>query len=102
MTVPAVFVAVAQKPIISKPKAENPLPVTVVIDRISDPWTAGVLLRTAYGVGCRKLITTKGLSIFTFSKFMILSSSLTFCFQEMHVCYAAIRYQYQDKHVYLV
>ena len=45
MTVPAVFVAVAQKPIISKPKEENPLPATVVIDRISDPWTAGVLLR---------------------------------------------------------
>ncbi|XP_052713475.1 rRNA methyltransferase 3, mitochondrial-like [Crassostrea angulata] len=55
-----IICAVAQKPDPSVSETENRLPVTVVMDRITDPWTAGVLLRTAHGVGCRRFVTTKG------------------------------------------
>lgn len=69
-----IFIAVAQKPNPSVSETESRLPVTVVMDRISDPWTAGVLLRTAHSVGCRRFVTTKGSDIPIF----FLSSNLVY------------------------
>lgn len=81
-----IFIAVAQKPDPSVSETENSLPVTVVMDRITDPWTAGVLLRTAHGVGCRRFVTTKG-----FKKlFFFLSSNLIYSLYSITIKFIVI------------
>ncbi|XP_056010186.1 rRNA methyltransferase 3, mitochondrial-like isoform X2 [Ostrea edulis] len=55
-----IICAVAKKPIICETESADKLPVTVVLDRIMEPWTAGVLLKTARGIGCARFATTKG------------------------------------------
>lgn len=80
-----IFIAVAQKPDPSVSETENRLPVTVVMDRITDPWTAGVLLRTAHGVGCRGFVTTKGSKKLIF----FLLSNLVYsryCYSQLTIC----------------
>ncbi|XP_058797937.1 rRNA methyltransferase 3, mitochondrial-like [Phymastichus coffea] len=51
-----------------KSKAENCLPITIICDNIRDPGNMGSILRAAAGVGCDKVVLTKGCVDFWDSK----------------------------------
>jgi tRNA G18 (ribose-2'-O)-methylase SpoU len=55
------FSGVLKTPTISnKEPGRDTLPLTVVCDNVRDPGNLGSILRGAAGVGCQKVILTKG------------------------------------------
>lgn len=58
------FSGILETPSVDKKKAgKDALPLTIICDNIRDPGNLGTILRAAAGVGCQKVILTKGLFI---------------------------------------
>jgi tRNA G18 (ribose-2'-O)-methylase SpoU len=55
------FSGVLKIPAVSNKKpGKDALPLTIVCDNVRDPGNLGSILRGAAGVGCQKVILTKG------------------------------------------
>ncbi|XP_033220712.1 rRNA methyltransferase 3, mitochondrial isoform X2 [Belonocnema kinseyi] len=58
-TTPGIM-GVFKTPNIENYESPNSLPITIICDKIRDPGNMGSILRAAAGVGCEKIILTKG------------------------------------------
>jgi tRNA G18 (ribose-2'-O)-methylase SpoU len=55
------FSGVLKTPTFNDKPRKDALPLTIVCDNVRDPGNLGSILRGAAGVGCQKVILTKGL-----------------------------------------
>lgn len=60
LTTPSGLMGVFETPDVEKFEVHDSLPITIVCDNIRDPGNMGSILRAAAGVGCEKVILTKG------------------------------------------
>ncbi|XP_043468955.1 rRNA methyltransferase 3, mitochondrial [Leptopilina heterotoma] len=60
LSTPSGLMGVFETPDVEKFQVNDSLPITIVCDNIRDPGNMGSILRAAAGVGCDKVILTKG------------------------------------------
>lgn len=66
-----------QIPDVTSHTSKNTIPLIIICDNIREPGNLGTILRTCAGVGCAKVILTKGLSCII----ILLITNCCFCFK---------------------